>query len=458
MDLYPFQVTGAQWLAERETALLADAMGCGKSAQAIVACDHVRARNILLIVPGIARANWEREINQWSMYKRQIGIVHTTAKGVPDTEVVIASYSILTSLPILKKLLAREWDVLICDEAHYLKNNKAKRTRCVYGAKCDRTKGLASQSKRVWLLTGTPIPNNLAEVWPHARALFPHAVMGYEKYQAWVDHFCVVNDTYGTKVIANKNVQDFVKRMQPYTLRRRLEDVMPQMPEIRFAQVVVEPETLPPMSQEMKDTDAIIKTAIAQRLQEAGRENELTEEDLRAIEYSAGMHLASTRKWTGVAKAHAVAQLVKEDFASGMDKVVIFALHREVFRILLELLPGSKAIHGGTPMAERDKLIDMFQGRIANEKLDILLVHIDIGSTALTLTASCNVVFAETTWVPKDVQQAAKRCHRIGQTRPVLARIVSLRDSIDESVGSVLTRKSASISRVETALTTGAQA
>lgn len=455
MDLYPFQVTGANWLAERETALLADAMGCGKSAQAIVACDTIRAKNILLIVPGIARANWEREINQWSIYRRSIGIVSSTAKGVPDTEVVIVSYSILSSVDVLKKLLKRQWDVLICDEAHYLKNRQAVRTKCVYGGKCDRTKGLAAQAKRVWLLTGTPIPNNLAEIWPHARALFPQAAMGYEKYFSWVDHFCVVNDTYGTKVVANKNVEDFVKRMKPYTLRRRLEDVMPEMPEIRFAQVVVEPEALPPKSQEMKDAEAVVKTAIAQRLQEDGREGELTEEDLRAIEYSAGMHMASVRKWTGVAKAHAVAQLVKEDFTSGMDKVVIFALHREVFKILLELLPGSKAIHGGTPMAERDRLIDMFQGRIAGEKLDILLVHIDIGSTALTLTASCNVVFAETTWVPKDVQQAAKRCHRIGQTRPVLARIVSLRDSIDESVGSVLTRKSASISRVENALTTG---
>lgn len=451
-DLYPYQRYGANWLASKETALLADGMGVGKSAQAIAAADQVTAKSVLVLTPGIARENWAREWFKWSMYKRRVGIVESTAKGVPNADVVVASYSILSRRPILQALLAKEYDLLICDESHYLKNKDAIRTKAVFGAKCDRTKGLSSRSKRVWLLSGTPFPNNLSEAWPSARALFPNAVMGVERYSSWRDRFCVMDNT-GVRVVNSKNLTDFVERMKPYTLRRRVEDVLPDLPPIRFAHVVVSPDKLPAKSQEEKDAEAVVKAAIAQRLQLEGRHGELTEDDIKAIQYQMGMHLGSVRKWTGIAKAHAVAQLINEDFQSGMDKVVVFACHRQVFDVLLKEIPGSKAIHGGTPMKERDHLIDVFQGKIAGEKLDTLIVHLDIASTAITLTAASHVVFAEMSWTPSHMQQAAKRCHRIGQTRPVLARFISLRDSIDEAVANVVSRKTSSLNKLEGALT-----
>ena len=448
-DLFPYQETGAAWLHKMPTAMLADEMGLGKTCQAITAADTIRAKSILVLCPGIARENWSREIQSWSKYKRNVGIVENTKKGVPKTDIVVASYSILGSRDVLIKLLEREWDLLVCDEAHFLKSRQAVRTKAVYGAKCDRSKGIASRAKRVFLLTGTPTPNNLSEFWTHARALFPNAVMGLERFSSWEDKFCVM-DQSGVRILNSKNHAEFVQRVKPYVLRRRAADVLKDLPSLRTVQVVVRPESLPPQSQSEKDSEAIVRSAIAERIAKNG--GELTEEDLHFINYKAGMHVASIRKWTGISKAHSVAQLIKDDFAGGMNKVVIFACHREVFNILLKELPGSAAIHGGTPMDERDRLIDRFQGKVAGHDLKIIIVHLDIASTAITLTAAHNAVYAETAWTPSQVQQATGRLHRIGQKMPVLARIVSLADSIDEAIAGVLVRKSTSINKTMKAL------
>ncbi|MDE1906745.1 MAG: DEAD/DEAH box helicase [Rhodospirillales bacterium] len=451
--LYPYQEYGAKFLAERETALLADAPGVGKTAQFIVAADQIQAVKILVLTPGVARENWRREFLKFSKYKRSVGIIESSKKGVPDTEVLIASYSIIRSRPILEKLLSMKFDLLGCDEAHFLKSTKAVVTQCVYGKKFDRSKGLSSVSKRVWLLTGSPIPNNLSEMFSHSRALFPEVCTGLERFGMWKDYFCVT-DSFGGRVIANKNINEFIRRIKPYTLRRRLEDVLPDLPPIRITQVVVVPEKLPPKTDMDREAEAIIQGAIAQQVMKTGSIENLSEDDLKAIEKVAGMHIATNRKWCGIAKAHAVAEIVNNDFESGLDKIVIFAQHREVFEILLKEIPGSAAIHGGVKQDERNKLIDRFQGLYPDEPLHKLILHTNIASTALTLTASNNVLYAEQDWVPTTILQAAKRCHRFGQTRPVLGRIISLRDSIDEVIGYTLARKSQSISKIEKALTT----
>ena len=454
LALYPYQRTGAHWLSAQNTALLADEPGLGKTSQSITAADEVQARKILVICPGIAKENWAREWKMWSAYRRRIQIITTSKRiNVTNPEVVIVSYTLINSRPVLLQLLKHEWDVLICDESHFLKNREAVRTKVVFGAKCDRTKGLASVSKRVWLLSGTPFPNNLSEAWPMVRALFPDVAEGYERYSAWVDKFCVM-DSMGVRIVSNKNLQEFVSRFKPHVLRRKVTDVLTDLPPIRFTEVVVKPEHLPPKSKEELDAEAVVKAAIAERMQKDGREADLTEDDLKAIQYQMGMHLASIRRWTGYAKAHAVAQIIKDDLESGLDKVVIFAIHRSVFDILLKEIPGSKAIHGGVPQHKRDQIIDEFQGKVPGTNLRVIVVHLDIAATAITLTASCNVVFAEISWTPMHIQQAAKRCHRIGQSRPVLARIISLEGTIDEAVSSVVARKANSINKIEFGLTT----
>lgn len=416
--------------------------------QSIAGADLVGAKTVLVLCPGIARVNWSREFARWQTKDRSIGIV-TGSNDVPNRDVVIASYSILPRRKALEKLLSRKWDLIVADESHNLKNRDASRTKVCFGHRCDGTKGLVSKAKRTWLLSGTPIPNNLSEFWAPARALFPEAVSGLERYRQWLDHFCVYEDTeYGTRILRSQNKADFIERVKPFVLRRKFDDIFTDMPPVRISQVVVQPDVLPPKPEGLAETELIVKAALAKA------NGGMTEDAKQIMQAAKDFHLSTLRKWTGIAKARTVAEQLSADFEDGMDKIVVFAVHTETIDILARGLPRCAVIDGRTPMHLRDGIIDAFQGRTPGRVIDSLVVHIDIASTALTLTAACQVAFVETTWVPKDIQQAIARCRRIGQTRPVLARIFSLKGSVDEQIGSVLANKSREISRIDDALST----
>lgn len=444
-NLFPFQREGARWLASQGHAILADEMGVGKTAQAIAACDLIGAKNILVLCPGIARENWEREFQQWQLRLRTICLIRSS-KDRADANVVISSYAGIQSRPILLQLVNRRWEVVICDEGHALKNKDALTTKIVYGHDCTASKGLAALADRVWLLSGTIICNGPHELWTHCRALFPHAARGLERYNAWFDRFCYWQPSEDGRrmVLAARNVDEFVERVRLHIKRRQQKDVLPDLPALRFASFTVEPTKLPPRSEPVIEAEQIVNAALARCKDNPGQD------EMQALLSINMMHVATLLKWTGIAKAPAVAELINYELANGLEKVVVFARHTEVFSILEKAIPGSVSITGKlTSDKKRQEIIDAFQGRVPNKNPRVLLVHLDIASTALTLTAANNVVFAETGWVPKDVLQAAKRCHRIGQHRPVLARIMSLRGSADEIVSNAIARKHRIVSQIE---------
>lgn len=346
-------------------------------------------------------------------------------------------------------------DGCLVSNCHLVKNKDALRTQILYGAACDGTKGVASHCKRVWLLTGTPIPNGLHEMWPHARALFPKAVKGLENYNAWLDHFCYsVEGDFGTKVLDARHVDDFVERFHPYIKRRLLKDVQPDLPPIRFSNVVVQPTTIPVRMQHVDEQETVIRAALAKARGGAGA-NPDADAEIAALAAIDTMHLSTLHKWTGIAKAPAVAEYIAAEMQQGLKKVVIFAKHSEVFEILKKTLPGQGAvINGQTPTKNRQPIIDAFMGRVPNQNLDWIAVHIDIASTAIDLTAAQDVIFAETSWVPKDVLQAAMRCMGINQSKAVLARIMSLKGSLDEAINDTIVRKHRMISKIETRFAT----
>jgi SWI/SNF-related matrix-associated actin-dependent regulator of chromatin subfamily A-like protein 1 len=329
-------------------------------------------------------------------------------------------------------------------------SSSQRRTQVLYGRYCDATKGLASRAARVWLLSGTPIPNGLHEMWAHARALFPKAVSGLESYSAWMNHFCYTErGDFGVRVMDARHIEDFVERFHPYIKRRLLKDVQPDLPPIRYSNVVVQPNTVPAPLAHVVEQETVLRAALARARGGAGNGDEIAA--LAAIDT---MHISSLHKWTGITKAPAVAEYIAAEMQQGSRKVVIFAKHSEVFEVLKKTLPGRGAvINGQTATNKRQPIIDEFQGRVADKVLDWLAVHIDIASTAIDLTAANDVVFAETTWVPKDVQQAAMRCMGVNQTKPVLARIMSLKGSIDEAISDTIVRKYRTISKIETHFT-----
>src|SRR4051794_28601454 len=146
-DLFPFQKEGAVWLSTLRNAILGDEMRVGKSASAIAGADIISARNILVACPGIARPNWEREFRRWQMLLRDTCCIMSSKDQVVG-EVVIVSYELICTRPILVALMARRWDLLIIDEAHFVKNPESLRTQVLYGRHCDATNPLINHATR----------------------------------------------------------------------------------------------------------------------------------------------------------------------------------------------------------------------------------------------------------------------------------------------------------------------
>ena len=430
MSLYLYQEDGVRFLSHRNTACLADDMGLGKSVQAIAAADEIGAQTVVVLCPASARVNWIREFAKWQTKARAAGIIRTGTDNAVPLGVTICSYDLAHRQAVAAKLAALDIDLLILDEGHYLKSRRARRTKAVYGKD-----GLASRAKTVWVLTGTPAPNNPAELWPMLNALMPMAITNGSgrpmDYWRFVNGFCsTVDNGFGIKITGGKNIGNLKHRIAPYFLRRKKADVLPDLPPIRFADLVLEPGPLALQLAEAElgpEGDAI-RAAVA----------EADSDGLVSVQSS----VAALRRLTGLAKVRPVIDQVVDDLEGGLGKIVIFAWHRDVICQISEGLTKYRpcVLHGGTSFVERQLAIDGFQQHADRR---VFVGQVTAAGTAITLTAASDVLFAETSWVPADNAQAAARCHRIGQRSGVLVRFAQLNGSLDEQVTKALRRKTA---------------
>jgi SWI/SNF-related matrix-associated actin-dependent regulator 1 of chromatin subfamily A len=459
--LFPHQVEAVGRLAQSDRYLLADDQGLGKTIVAIRAADALSARRILVVAPVSALRNWQREFLRFQTAPRTVGIV--TSKAIPDTDVLLISTDLPgRTLKTLQALLRLQYDVLIIDECQSLKSPKSKRTRAVYGSKCTGTDGLVSRADAVWALSGTPAPNHPGELWAITRALWPKAITnprtGFVLNEwAFTEQYCVTQITrWGRRVIGGRNLPELKDRLQPYFLRRKKEDVLKDLPPRRIVLYPLEPTTALRELRAAENTEAgkhlreILQAAEAKlRLKYEKPDLSYDEKgDLVAAIQRADHELARLWHLTGLAKADAAVRMLDQELEDQtLDKVVIFARHREVLRVLHDGLGqhGVVQVDGSTPGQTRQTRIDAFQ---TDPDVRVFLGQIDACSTAITLTAASNVVLVEYSWTPATNLQAIDRCHRIGQRSAVLARFLCLSGSLDEAVTTAIQRKTAMINQI----------
>lgn len=412
-QLFPYQQTGAEWLSTRRRALLGDQMGLGKSVQAVEAASIAGARKMAVVCPAIARVNWRREVDRWALY---------------GMDLKVESYDMLARYKELRDEWAR-WrpDVLVIDEGHYLKSPDSRRTKSIYGPYC-RGDGLVRCAGAAWVLSGTLTPNNAAELFPHLRASFPEALPGTGSYADFLNRYTHWEPTpHGPKVIHNKNLPELRAALQPHLLRRRTEDVLPDLPRVLLGEVGVENKAA------LAELRALESTVEVQEL--------IYRLDEGADVPEADPHIAAFRRVCGVAKAKPLADMVADELGSGQyDKIVLFAHHRAVIETLMQVLQPFRPVRvwGGDGEAARQKAIDDFQAR---PECRVFVGQITACATAITLTAASQCLFVEQSWVPSDNEQAIYRLRRIGQKRQILCRIGYLDKSIDEAINRSLARK-----------------
>ena len=438
LDLLPYQRTGAAWLASHPNSLLGDVPGAGKSAQAIRACDLTASTNVLVICPASVRQNWQREWERFSPMDRPCQVVLPGGPAPRSHGIVIIGFEMaVTHAAALK---AAHFDTLIIDECHALAHRQIKRTKAIYGAN-SRSPGIASTCKRVYRLSGTPMPSDASQIFTHLKS----AGLATESYYDFVFHFTTGWDSnFGYVITGHRNVEELKQRLSGFMLRRTKEEVLPDLPPLFFQTVtvprsdaVLDPSFIPLLPQ-LSQADAQLQAALT---------SADPEKQINILESTASS-VTSLRRYIALCKAPAIAELLEEDIATGgVDKLVIFAIHTTAIEYLAGRLEkhGVVTLYGKTSPEDRQKNIDRFRDDPACK---IFIANITAGGTGINLQHCSNLCFLEQSWTPSDNLQAVMRCHRLGSKNPVHVKIFALHNSVDEHVSDALARKTRELAKI----------
>lgn len=386
-----YQEFGAKFALSRRRSIVGDEMGLGKTIEAIAAIAHLAAsgeRGFLVVCPASVMVNWLNEIATHS--KLRVHRLHGPERDDAVREWVRNGEVGVTTLSTLDKLslpaVCRP-ALLVVDEAHFIKNPDAKRSRAV--------REVALRSDRVLFLTGTPMENRVSEFKSLVSYLQPQVA---------------------ARLPADDLLSDaavFRRLVASVYLRRNQEDVLRELPDKLEVEDWVEFNPL---------EAGIYRDAVEAR--------HLA--DMRRAAYAPG-RAATT------AKMERLLEIVEESRENGW-KVVVFSQFLAVLdAVRLRLGPGALTpLTGKLDADAKQRLVDEFSAIRGHA---VLVCQIDAGGFGLNMHAASVVIIAEPQWKPSVESQAIARCHRMGQTRMVHVHRLLVKDSVDQRVREILEHK-----------------
>ncbi len=435
LALLPHQHVAADFLASRERAGLFDDMGSGKSASAIAALDKLRLRRGVIVCPAAVREVWTGEFRKFATIPRKL----IKARSITDlnlwlrgrVDVLIVSYEMAVRWK--QHLEGDILDFLIFDEAHYLKSHAALRTRAMLSTHCDGVYGAARWACHVWFLTGTPAPNDPCDIWPWLRFVGGTTL----SLRHFTDrYFRTRLGAYSARhTPRNEMVAELRQAIELHSLRRTKDEIGLKLPPVFLTTTTVDGDTaeISALLRAWPDLEAGILAAL----------------DKGGLSFLDAQHIMTLRRLVAEAKAPAFVELLLEELRDGLDKVVVFGIHRRALdSIAAGLQRGGETFvrfDGETSERDRQGAVEAFQ---RNDGPRVFLGNIRAAGTGLTLTAAADVILFESDWSPAANAQALMRVHRIGQTRAVRARFISLANSLDVMVSEIVAEKTAAIAKI----------
>jgi len=436
------------------SVLIADEMGLGKTVQAIGICNAVPSiRRILVICPAKLKLNWMKEFIKWDVLNRTVAVVtrnnrkarkaveyygkgraQIISKEGPFTaNLVIANFDVVSDCADL--LRAEHWDVLIVDECHKVKNPKAQRTQFILGRKESKNKKTKEvipaiepiAADRNLFMTGTPIVNRPLEMWPIIQRFDPEG-LGANFFKYAMRYCGATHNGFGWDFKGDSNLDELQDYLRSCFMVRRLKSqVLTELPPKRRQVITFEAD---------EDIDEILQ-------KEAAEFDELTADGLsyEDIPFTA---MSANRQEVAIAKIPQVIEFL-EDTLEEVDKVVVFAHHKEVIRQISEKFGDAcVVVNGNSTDVEAIEAQDRFQ---EDPNIKVFVGSILASGVGLTLTKSKTVVFAEMDWVPGNNTQAEDRCHRIGQLDGVNVYYLVLDGSVDARIIELVLEKQAVIDK-----------
>jgi TATA-binding protein-associated factor len=490
-ELRSYQQEGVNWLAFLNRyhlhGILCDDMGLGKTLQTlcIVASDHhFRAEEFaktkdpesrpvpsLIVCPPTLSGHWQQEIQTYAPFLSCLAYVGSSAdRGkirdkLGKTDVVITSYDVCRN--DLDILVPFSWNYLVLDEGHLIKNPKAKTTRAV--------KQLTSNHRLI--LSGTPIQNNVLELWSLFDFLMP-GFLGTEK---------VFQDRFAKPIAASRNskssskeqeagalaIEALHKQVLPFLLRRLKEEVLDDLPpkilqnyycDLSDLQKLLfenfakkERKTL---AEKAGSDDREAKQHIFQALQYMRKlcnspalvvkeghkqydaiQNQLARQGSTLKDIAHAPKLTALRDLLidcGIGVDASGGELPSEQQYVSQHRALIFCQMKEMLDIvqhdvLQKLLPTVQFLRldGSIEANKRQTIVNKFN---TDPSFDVLLLTTSVGGLGLNLTGADTVIFVEHDWNPQKDLQAMDRAHRIGQKKVVNVYRLITRGTLEEKI------------------------
>ncbi len=418
IKLRQYQLEGYQWLCRLDSwgagACLADDMGLGKTIQALA---FIASRSsegpTLVVAPMSVCNNWLSECSQVTPHLNVLvfgaGNREEMLSSLKPNDLLITTYGLLQSeIDSFQKV---HWRVAVLDEAQQIKNYQAKRSQAALS--------LNAQFKLV--TTGTPLENNLSELWTIFEFIAPGLLGSRSHFQ---DKFAYPIEKFKDQEAAERLNQ----LIKPFLLRRKKEQVLKELP----------PKTEVTIMLEQSDTERAFYEAVRRQLIEQfspqlqADPKRLEQERIRILaaitklmQAACNPKLLDPTVAVPSAKLEAFKQIVQGLVSEGHKTLVFsqFVKHLDIIRSALDTMGITyQYLDGSTPRQERIDAIDAFQ----DGQSDLFLISLKAGGLGLNLTRADFVIILDSWWNPAVEDQASDRAHRIGQTKPVtIYRLIS---------------------------------
>ncbi|BDM68039.1 helicase [Streptomyces nigrescens] len=444
--LRDYQLRGMAWL-DTMTSLglggcLADDMGLGKTITVIALHLHRSPTDpVLVVCPASLLGNWQREIERFAP-GTPVRRFHGTGRSLDGLTggFVLTTYGTMRSSAA--ELAARRWAWVVADEAQHVKNPRSSTAKALRDIKAPA---------RI-ALTGTPVENNLSELWALLDWTTPGLLGRLKTFRAL--HAREVEGGQDPEA-----AERLARLVRPFVLRRKKSDpgIAPELPPKTETDhpVALGREQAALYQAVVRETLARIETAegIARR--------GLVMKLLTALKQICN-HPAQYLKETapGLAarsgKLELLDELLETILAEG-GSTLVFTQYVSMARLLERHLAArgipAQLLHGGTPVAEREKMVDRFQSGHA----PVFLLSLKAAGTGLNLTRAGHVIHYDRWWNPAVEEQATDRAYRIGQTQPVQVHRLITEGTVEDNIAQLLAAKRALADAVlsggETALT-----
>ena len=427
--LRPYQLQGVAWLqhlrSQGFSGFLADDMGLGKTAQTIahIVIEHVEGRldrPVLIVVPTSLVANWTAELRKFAPHLNVVvlhgGDRHARRTELDGVQVVVTTYTVLTR--DLDEMAVIPWHLVVLDEAQVIKSPDSKATKAV----CQL------ETRFRLCLSGTPIENNLQELWSEFAFLMP-GLLGDRK--GFARRFRTPIEKNGDVV---RRIQ-LIRRIKPFLLRRTKSEVATDLPP---KHTIVRRVDLGPEQRELYET--IRSTLHGEVLEQVAG---LSRAQGRIVMLDALLKLrqvccdprlvklASARSVTESSKLEDLLEMVTEMVPEGR-RILLFSQ----FTSMLDLIKPRLTEAGIAFVELRGDTMDRGEPvrRFEAGEVPLFLISLKAGGRGLNLVSADTVIHYDPWWNPAVEEQASDRAHRIGQTKSIFVYKLVAADTVEDRI------------------------